>query len=121
MRQIFSFFFFFNLAPDLGLKYCKTKLISLVHFLSYTLNAASEGTAGLASNPEVRGAASPSAAASVATQADSLRTLTARLKDAYNGVEVQWLDTEGKGELSNTFYSIGNCLPSRWTTFQSYY
>lgn len=51
--------------------------------------------------------ASPSAAASVATQADSLRTLTARLKDAYNGVEVQWLDTEGKGELSNTFNSIG--------------
>nr|XP_021190742.2 glypican-4 isoform X1 [Helicoverpa armigera]XP_049698389.1 glypican-4 isoform X2 [Helicoverpa armigera]XP_049698390.1 glypican-4 isoform X3 [Helicoverpa armigera]XP_049698391.1 glypican-4 isoform X4 [Helicoverpa armigera]XP_049698392.1 glypican-4 isoform X5 [Helicoverpa armigera] len=63
---------------------------------SYTLNAASEGTAGLASNPEVRGTASPLATASVATQADSLRTLTARLKDAYNGVEVQWLDTDQK-------------------------
>ncbi|KAJ8735096.1 hypothetical protein PYW08_014346 [Mythimna loreyi] len=63
---------------------------------SYTLSAASEGTAGLASNPEVRGAASPVAVASVATQAEALRTLTARLKDAYNGVEVQWLDTEGR-------------------------
>ncbi|XP_026726636.1 glypican-6 [Trichoplusia ni] len=65
---------------------------------SYTLNAASEGTAGLASNPEVR----VSSAAAVATapgssaQADALRTLTARLKDAYNGVEVQWLDTDTK-------------------------
>lgn len=71
---------------------------------SYTLNAASEGTAGLASNPEVRGVASPIAVASVATQGDSLRTLTARLKDAYNGVEVQWLDTDSKDlQVANSF------------------
>lgn len=46
----------------------------------------------------MRGVASPIAVASVATQGDSLRTLTARLKDAYNGVEVQWLDTDSKGK-----------------------
>lgn len=59
---------------------------------SYTLLAASEGTAGLASNPEVRGSASPSAVAASAAQSEALRGLSTRLKDAYNGVEVQWLD-----------------------------
>ncbi|XP_075980217.1 glypican dally-like [Anticarsia gemmatalis] len=63
---------------------------------SYLLNAASEGTAGLASNPEVRGTASASAVAAAAAQQEELRTLTARLKDAYNGVEVKWLDTDSR-------------------------
>lgn len=68
---------------------------------SYTLNAASEGTAGLASNPEVRvsSAAAVASAPGSSAQADALRTLTARLKDAYNGVEVQWLDTDTKGKF----------------------
>ncbi|CAB3221130.1 unnamed protein product [Arctia plantaginis] len=73
---------------------------------SYVLNAASEGTAGLASNPEVRGAASASAVAAAGAQAEALRTLTARLKDAYNGVEVQWLDTDARDlQVANSFSS----------------
>ncbi|XP_053601868.1 glypican-6 [Plodia interpunctella] len=50
---------------------------------SYSRAAAGEGSAALASNPEVRGAPPPPRDA-------ALRALTARLRDAYNGVEVQW-------------------------------
>ncbi|XP_030030954.2 glypican-4 [Manduca sexta] len=57
---------------------------------SYTLNAAGEGTAGLASNPEVRGVVVPAAVTIATAQTDTLKTLTARLKDAFNGVEVEW-------------------------------
>ncbi|KAI8430368.1 hypothetical protein MSG28_000662 [Choristoneura fumiferana] len=59
---------------------------------SYTLNAAGEGSAALASNPEVSGAGAAGTGAARAPL-DALRMLTARLKDAYNGLEVQWKDT----------------------------
>ncbi|CAK1541335.1 unnamed protein product [Leptosia nina] len=62
------------------------------HVATYTAIAAGDGSAALASNPEVRGA--PPAPSGVArAQLDSLKALTARLKDAYNGVEVQWKDS----------------------------
>lgn len=87
-----------------GLVCQMSEILSLTYkivclFLSYVLNAASEGTTGLASNPEVRGSASASAVAAAGVQAEALRLLTARLKDAYNGVEVQWLDTDARGTL----------------------
>ncbi|XP_013163296.1 PREDICTED: glypican-6-like [Papilio xuthus] len=59
---------------------------------SYTSSTAGDGSAALASNPEVRSAGSAGPAARA--QADALRALTARLKDAYNGVEVQWKDED---------------------------
>ncbi|XP_045507782.1 glypican-4 [Colias croceus] len=61
------------------------------HVAAYTAIAAGDGSTALASNPEVRGTPPPSSVAR--TQLDSLKTLTARLKDAYNGVEVQWKDS----------------------------
>ncbi|KAJ0181453.1 hypothetical protein K1T71_003538 [Dendrolimus kikuchii] len=60
------------------------------HVDRYTLNAAGEGVAGLASNPEVRGVADPQGVSAASEEADTLKTLTAKLKDAFNGVEVQW-------------------------------
>lgn len=61
------------------------------------MNSAGEGSAALASNPEVSGAGAGAAAAAGVGAAraplDALRMLTARLKDAYNGLEVQWKDT----------------------------
>ncbi|XP_039765560.1 uncharacterized protein LOC120637680 [Pararge aegeria] len=60
------------------------------HVASYTSIAAGDGSAALASNPELR---TPPAPASPAATVEALRALTARLKDAYNGVEVQWKDT----------------------------
>ncbi|XP_047535863.1 uncharacterized protein LOC125070167 [Vanessa atalanta] len=59
------------------------------HVASYTSIAAGDGSAALASNPEVHAAPAPGPA----PPADSLRAFTARLKDAYNGVEVQWKDS----------------------------
>ncbi|XP_063634048.1 glypican-6 [Cydia splendana] len=61
------------------------------HSASYTLSSAGEGSEALAANPEVRGATRAPAAVARA-QLDALPALTARLKDAYNGVEVQWKD-----------------------------
>lgn len=63
---------------------------------SYTLIAAGDGTIGLASNPEVKGKVSPTAETVVAAEIETLKTLTARLKDAFNGVEVQWTDAEDR-------------------------
>ncbi|XP_041974602.1 glypican-6 [Aricia agestis] len=62
------------------------------HQASYTAIAAGDGSAALASNPEVR-VAMVTGASVARTQQETLRTLTAKLKDAYNGVEVQWKDT----------------------------
>ncbi|XP_045514663.1 glypican-6 [Pieris brassicae] len=62
------------------------------HVATYTAIAAGDGTAALASNPEVRGPP-PQPSAIARAQLDSLKSLTARLKDAYNGVEVQWKDS----------------------------
>ncbi|CAH2099464.1 unnamed protein product [Euphydryas editha] len=59
------------------------------HVASYTSIAAGDGSAALASNPEVRGASPPGPP----PPAESLRSFTAKLKDAYNGVEVQWKDS----------------------------
>ncbi|XP_068628557.1 glypican-4 [Battus philenor] len=59
---------------------------------SYTGSTAGDGTAALASNPEVRSAGSATTSPVARAQLDVLRALTARLKDAYNGVEVQWKD-----------------------------
>lgn len=67
---------------------------------SYTSIAAGDGSAALASNPELR---TPPAPAPPAATADALRALTARLKDAYNGVEVQWKD-------SGKLYTLGRTL-----------
>ncbi|KAM3960138.1 glypican dally-like [Aphomia sociella] len=58
---------------------------------SYTRSPAGEGTEALASNPEVRGVVSPSSAELLRTQHTALKTITGKLKDAYNGLEVQWL------------------------------
>ncbi|XP_072935561.1 glypican-6 [Epargyreus clarus] len=66
------------------------------HVASYTAIAAGDGSAALASNPEVR--APPAAAARAPL--DALRGLTARLKDAYNGVEVQWKDSADDQQLA---------------------
>lgn len=60
------------------------------HVDRYTLAAAGEGAAGLASNAEVRGAVGAAGATQASAQADALRTLSNYLKDAYNGLEVQW-------------------------------
>ncbi|KAI5635857.1 glypican domain-containing protein [Phthorimaea operculella] len=61
---------------------------------SYTQGPAGEGSAALASNPEVRsiGTSVIMGSTTAKAQQEALRTLTARLKDAYNGVEVQWKD-----------------------------
>ncbi|KAJ2944018.1 hypothetical protein O0L34_g8345 [Tuta absoluta] len=61
---------------------------------SYTQGPAGEGSAALASNPEVRsiGTTVIMGSTTARAQQEALRTLTARLKDAYNGVEVQWKD-----------------------------
>lgn len=84
---------------------------------SYTLNAAGEGSAGLASNPEVRaaaggagGAGGTAAAAVGAAQQEALRTLSARLKDAYNGVEVHWQDNDAKGS-GLYLHAFISCFP----------
>ncbi|XP_028161311.1 uncharacterized protein LOC114353482 [Ostrinia furnacalis] len=61
---------------------------------SYSVAPAGEGTAALASNPEVRGAALAAGGAAARAQTERLRALTAHMKDAYNGVEVQWRDTD---------------------------
>ncbi|XP_050684626.1 glypican-1 [Leptidea sinapis] len=64
------------------------------HVATYTSIAAGDGTSALASNPEVRAVNAPHVSGPhVRTQLDTLRALTARLKDAYNGVEVHWKDT----------------------------
>ncbi|CAH0722975.1 unnamed protein product, partial [Brenthis ino] len=60
------------------------------HVASYTSIAAGDGSPALASNPEVRAAAAPAPAPPAL---DALRSYTAKLKDAYNGVEVQWKDS----------------------------
>ncbi|CAH0747034.1 unnamed protein product [Diatraea saccharalis] len=60
---------------------------------SYTVPPAGEGGAALASNPEVRGGAVPGGVQAARTMQERLRALTARLRDAYNGLEVQWRDT----------------------------
>lgn len=78
-------------------------------FPSYTLSAAGEGVAGQASNQEVRGAVNPEAVAAAQAQSDTLRMLTAKLKDAYNGQEVQWTDATDRG---NTPTYIARHLPS---------
>ncbi|XP_013193574.2 glypican-6 isoform X2 [Amyelois transitella] len=57
---------------------------------SYTRSPAGEGSAALASNPEVRGSSSPTALETKRVQLEGLKALTSRLKDAYNGIEVQW-------------------------------
>ncbi|XP_032516250.1 glypican-6 [Danaus plexippus] len=63
------------------------------HVASYTSIAAGDGSAALASNPEVRSPPPPPPPASDASPLEALRSLTGRLKDAYNGVEVHWMDT----------------------------
>ncbi|XP_048481726.1 glypican-6 [Plutella xylostella] len=67
----------------------------------YTLPAAGEGWAGLASNPEVRA----TGAAPAPTQQDALKLLTARLKDAYNGADVHWTDADDLQESQSQFRS----------------
>ncbi|GBP13048.1 Glypican-6 [Eumeta japonica] len=78
------------------------------HIASYTADRAAVGTAALASNPEVRWAGSAGVVgeldtssqsaramlAAVSAQQEALRALTAKLKDAYNGVEVLWRDDD---------------------------
>ncbi|CAH2069064.1 unnamed protein product, partial [Iphiclides podalirius] len=70
---------------------------------SYTSSSAGDGTAALASNPEVRGGGGGAAATAPAARAqlEALRALTARLKDAYNGVEVQWKDDDNVQEAAS--------------------
>ncbi|CAH0406207.1 unnamed protein product [Chilo suppressalis] len=70
---------------------------------SYTLSAAGSGAAGLASNPEVRGGAlGAGAGASARALQDRLRALTASLRDAYNGVETAWRDTNTSPQMSQS-------------------
>ncbi|KAL0849765.1 hypothetical protein ABMA28_011718 [Loxostege sticticalis] len=61
---------------------------------SYSVVPAGEGTAALASNPEVRGVALPAGVAIARAQQEQLKLLTANMKDAYNGVEVHWRETD---------------------------
>ncbi|XP_059049274.1 glypican-1 [Achroia grisella] len=61
------------------------------HATSYTRSLAGEGSEALASNPEVRGEVSAKSAELMRSQHSSLKFLTGQLKDAYNGVEVQWV------------------------------
>ncbi|XP_052753745.1 uncharacterized protein LOC113523072 isoform X1 [Galleria mellonella] len=62
------------------------------HVASYTRSPAGEGSVALASNPEVRGEVSPSSIDLMRNQLITLKFLTGQLKDAYNGVEVQWVE-----------------------------
>lgn len=68
------------------------RINSNIYLGRYIPGPAGEGSAALASNPEVRSLSGAVGSAAARLQQDSLRTLTARLKDAYNGVEVQWKD-----------------------------
>lgn len=59
---------------------------------------AGDGLTGQASNPEVRGAVNPAAVTAAQAQGEMLRKLTAKLKDAYNGQEVEWPEDNDRGE-----------------------
>ena len=73
----------------------------------YSLQLAGEGTAALATNPEAKGSPSSSSSttgvptASVVTaQQFTLRSISNKLKNAYNGLDVEW------SENGNFYFTI---------------